>query len=150
MLHEKITEIFIKVDDFCNEFKNEFSKYDAQTLCLSKTKRNRASSLCDSEIITLLISFHGLTFKNLKHFYTNYCCVHLKNEFPGLVSYNRFIVLSHRHALAFMLFLQFSCKGDCTGISFIDSTVLRICNNKRIKRNKVFRDVAAVRKSTMG
>jgi len=150
MLHDKITEIFIKVDDFCNEFKNEFSKYEVQTLESGKTTRNRASSLCDSEIITLLISFHGGTFRNFKHFYTNYCCVHLKNEFPGLVSYNRFIELSHRHALAFMLFLQFSCKGECTGISFIDSTVLRVCHNKRIKRNKVFKDVAAVGKSTMG
>lgn len=40
--------------------------------------------------------------------------------------------------------------GECTGISFIDSTILRVCHNKRIKRNKVFKDLAKVGKSTMG
>jgi hypothetical protein len=106
--------------------------------------------MCDSEIITLLIAFHSGQFRNFKHFYTEYVCVHLKNDFPGLVSYNRFIELSHRHALVFMLFIQYARKGTCTGISFIDSTVLRVCHNKRIKRNKVFKGVAEVGKSTMG
>jgi hypothetical protein len=67
-----------------------------------------------------------------------------------LVSYNRFIELSHRSALAFMLFLHYKCRGECTGISFIDSTVLRVCHNKRIKRNKTFKGIAEVGKSTMG
>jgi hypothetical protein len=67
-----------------------------------------------------------------------------------LVWYNRFIELSHRHALIFMMFLQYARKGECTGISFIDSTILRVCHNKRIKRNKVFKGVAEVGKSTMG
>ena len=40
--------------------------------------------------------------------------------------------------------------GECTGISFIDSTVLRVCHNKRIKRNKVFKGMAKVGKSTVG
>ena len=49
-----------------------------------------------------------------------------------------------------MLFLYYKCKGECTGISFIDSTVLRVCHNKRIKRNKTFKGIAEVGKSTMG
>lgn len=150
MLQDKITEIFIKVDDFCNEFKNEFSKLESLKLTSDKKTRNRAASLCDSEVITLLIAFHSGQFRNFKHFYTSYVCVHLKKEFPGLVSYNRFIELSHRQALVFMLFIQYACKGECTGISFIDSTVLRVCHNKRIKRNKVFKGLAEVGKSTMG
>ena len=40
--------------------------------------------------------------------------------------------------------------GEYTGISFIDSTPIRVCKNKRIKRNKVFKDVATVGKSTIG
>lgn len=150
MLHDKITEIFVKVDDFCNEFKNEFSKAQSKQLSQGVKSRNRATSLCDSEVITLLSSFHIGQFRNFKHFYTNYASVHLQNEFPGLVSYNRFIELSHRHALAFMLFIQYACRGKCTGISFVDSTILRVCHNKRIKRNKVFKGVAQVGKSTMG
>jgi hypothetical protein len=150
MLHDKITEIFIAVDDFCNEFKTEYSKLETKQLQSEKTTRNRAASLCDSEVITILISFHSGQFRNFKHFYLGYVCPHLKNEFPGLVSYNRFIELSHRHALIFMMFLQYARKGECTGISFIDSTILRVCHNKRIKRNKVFKGVAEVGKSTMG
>ncbi len=40
--------------------------------------------------------------------------------------------------------------GDGTGISFIDSTPIRVCKNKRIKRNKVFVGLTQVGKSTMG
>lgn len=150
-MRDKIIETFIKVDDFCNEFSKEFSKVQTPRLVESgKKHRNRATSLSDSEIITLLITFHGGQFRNFKHFYLNYVCEHLKSDFPGVVSYNRFIELSHRSALAFMLFLHHKCRGECTGISFIDSTILRVCHNKRIKRNKVFKDIAEVGKSTMG
>ncbi len=149
MLQDKIIEIFVKVDDFCNEFKIANTNYQLISPSHSKT-RNRAASLSDSEIITLLIAFHGGQFRNFKHFYLNYVCVHLNDDFPGLVSYNRFIELSHRSAIVFMLFLHHCCKGECTGISFIDSTVLRVCHNKRIKRNKTFKGVAEVGKSTMG
>jgi hypothetical protein len=150
MLRDKITEIFVKVDDFCKEFKNELDRLDQPALPSDKKTRNRSTSLCESEVITILISFHSGQFKNFKSFYNAYCQAHLKEDFPGLVSYNRFIELSHRHALLFMLFIRYACKAECTGINFIDSTILRVCHNKRIKRNMVFRDVAAVGKSTMG
>ena len=149
MLQDKIIEIFVKVDDFCNEFDNEFTKNQLADPCDVK-KRNRKAGLCDSETITLLISFHSGQFRNFKHFYLHYVSVHLRDDFPGLVSYNRFIELSHRCAIAFMLFLHHTCRGECTGISFIDSTVLRVCHTKRIKRNKTFKDIAEVGKSTMG
>lgn len=149
MLLDKITEIFVNADDFCNEFENEFVKHSVDAGSDKKT-RNRKAGLSDSEIITILIAFHSGQFRNFKHFYLYYVCEHLKSEFPGVVSYNRFIELSHRCALAFMLFLHHQCRGECTGISFIDSTVLRVCYNKRIKRNKTFKGVAEVGKSTMG
>ena len=49
-----------------------------------------------------------------------------------------------------MLFLQLCCFGECSGISFIDSTCVPVCHNKRIKRNKVFKGYAERGKSTMG
>jgi len=149
MLQDKIIEIFMKVHDFCKVFENEIKQ--KQITSSSKTKpRNREAGLSESEIITLQIAFHSGQFKNFKHFYLYYVSIHLKNDFPGLVSYNRFIELSHRSAIAFMLFLHYNCKGECTGISFIDSTILRACHNKRIKRNKTFKGIAEVGKSTMG
>ena len=37
-----------------------------------------------------------------------------------------------------------------TGISYIDSTKLEVCNRKRASRNKVFSNVAAIGRSSMG
>ena len=48
------------------------------------------------------------------------------------------------------MFLELFCFGECTGISFIDSTCIPVCHNKRIKRNKVFKGYAELGKSTMG
>ena len=145
----KVAEIFVKTDDFCVHFEKDFKNHSLPCSEEHK-KRNRKASLCDSEIITILIAFQAGQFRNFKHFYNSYVCQHLKDCFPNLVSYNRFIELSHRSAVPFMLFLHYQCRGECTGISFIDSTVLRVCHNKRIKRNKVFKNLATVGKSTMG
>ena len=101
-------------------------------LHLRKKRETGKATLSHSEIITILIAFHGGQFRNFKHFYCHYVCVHLRDCFPNVVSYNRFIELSHRSAVPFMLFLHYCCRGECTGISFIDSTVLRVCHNKRI------------------
>lgn len=149
LFSHKVAEIFVKVDDFCNEFELEFKKHVLPVVDGAK-KRNRKATLTDSEIITILIAFHGGQFRNFKHFYNGYVCVHLRDCFPNVVSYNRFIELSHRSAVPFMMFLHYCCRGECTGISFIDSTVLRVCHNKRIKRNKVFKGMAKVGKSTVG
>lgn len=73
-----------------------------------------------------------------------------KKIFPSMFSYNRFIELSHPHALEFMLFIHYACKREFIGISFIDSTVLRVCHSKRKNRNKVFKGITKVGKSTIG
>ena len=49
-----------------------------------------------------------------------------------------------------VLFLKTGCLGHCTGISWIDSTPIRVGHNKRNKRNKVFKGMATTSKSTMG
>ncbi|GHV53011.1 hypothetical protein FACS1894181_16570 [Bacteroidia bacterium] len=40
--------------------------------------------------------------------------------------------------------------GKCTGISFIDSTPVRVCRIKREHSHKVFKGMAAKGKSTAG
>lgn len=52
--------------------------------------------------------------------------------------------------LPLVLFMKTYCLGACTGISFIDSTPLRVCKNKRIRSNKVFKGIATTGRSTMG
>lgn len=41
------------------------------------------------------------------------------------------------------------CFGQCTGISFIDSTSLKVCHNRRIKQHKVFTNLAARGKTSV-
>ena len=40
--------------------------------------------------------------------------------------------------------------GECSGISFVDSTRLRVCDNKRISSHRVFREHAECSKTSMG
>jgi hypothetical protein len=146
---DKIIEIFCIADDFYKEYELEIQKRTALTTNELKT-RNRASQLSQSEIMTILVGFHYGTFRNFKHYYLFYIKQHLKSEFPNAVSYNRFIELQARVLIPLMLFLQLIGFGQCTGITYVDSTKISVCHNKRISRNKVFKDVAERGKSTMG
>ena len=140
----KITEIYYLVDDFCKEFDNNLS-----TKIIGKS-RKRPTILTHSEVISIMILFHDKGYKCMKHFYTQHVQVHLKHLFPKTVSYNRFVELMKAVNLHFSIFIKTLCLGECTGISYIDSTPIRVCKNKRIKRHKVFDGIAQVGKSTMG
>mgnify|MGYP003472672932 FL=1 len=74
----------------------------------------------------------------------------MNKDFPKTVSYNRFVELSQTVIMPLTMFLKTCCSGSCTGISFVDSTPIRVCKNKRIKANKVFKGTAEIGKSTMG
>ncbi len=52
--------------------------------------------------------------------------------------------------MVLVIFTKTCCLGDCTGISYVDSTPLRVCKNKRIYNHKVFKGIATTGKSTMG
>ena len=146
---DKITEIFCIADDFCKEFELETGK-----IGLSERNkgchRHRRWRMSKSEIITILICFHFNSYRNFRHYYTFFVKEHLADLFPNQLSYNRFLELEARVSLEMMMFLQICCFGRCTGISFIDSTCIPVCHNKRICRNKVFRNYATRGKSTMG
>ena len=86
----------------------------------------------------------------MKHFYLNYVQRHQTDLFPNTVSYNRFVELMQAATLPMSIFLKTCCMGEGTGISFIDSTPIRVCKNKRIKWHKVFAGLAQLGKSTMG
>ena len=146
---DKITEIFCIIDDFCKEYDAEIEKM-AISEPNGRKHRKRKWAMSRSEIMAILIYFHFNTFRNFKHYYLFYVKNHLCDLFPNQLSYNRFIELESRVAVEMMLFIQLFCFGRCTGISFIDSTCVPVCHNKRIKRNKVFKGYAEIGKSTMG
>ena len=137
----KITEIFCIIDEFCQEYDKEIAR---MSICEpdGRKHRNRKWTMSRSEIMTILICFHFNTFRNFKHYYLFYVKMHLCDLFPKQLSYNRFVELESRVSVEMMLFLQLFCFGRCTGISFIDSTCIPVCHNKRITRNKVFRGYA--------
>lgn len=72
-----------------------------------------------------------------------------KSAFPKLLSYNRFIEIMPRCLQALSSFFH-QVKGKDTGISIIDSTKLVVCHNLRIKRHRVFKDLANRGKSSTG
>lgn len=142
-------EIFYLADEFCKDFYKNMAGYQIETNT-GKKRRNKPCKLNDSEVITILIAFHLGGYRNLKHFYIYYVQKHLTEDFPQTVSYNRFTELQQKALVPMVLFLKVLRQGKCTGISFIDSTPVRVCNNKRIHNNKTFKGIATIGKSTMG
>ena len=104
--------------------------------------RARKSKLSDSKIITIIIAFHFGQFANFKAFYLLYVRDHCQDLFPDLVSYDRFIEIQKKVAIPMLMFLKMKSLGKCTGISFIDSTHMKVCHNQRIHNHKTFKDIA--------
>jgi hypothetical protein len=144
---DKITEIFCSIDDFCLVFDPALQK---RQLSSGKKTRKRKFVMTTIEIVTITVLFHLSGIRTFKHFYIDYVQKHLYREFPNTVSYNRFVELMQSNLLPLTLYMKTCCLGQCTGISFIDSTPIRACKNKRINQNKVFKGIANVGKSTMG
>ena len=133
----KSTEIFCSMDDFCLDFLPTFQKG-----LISNKKRVRASKLQLSEIMTIQVLFHFSGYRNFKTFYNGYVCQHLRSYFPNTVSYNRMVELKRDSLVPLAIYLKRMATGQCTGISFIDSTPLRVCHNRRIHTHKVFNGLA--------
>src|SRR3984957_7864443 len=115
----------------------------------TQKKRNRARSMSQSEIMTILIVFHQSHYRDFKTFYLGYVWQHWPSEFPGLVSYTRFIEYTASVAAPLFVYLN-SIHGSCSGITFADSTDLSVCNNHRIHQHKVFKTVAKRGKTSTG
>tara|TARA_B100000508_G_scaffold69411_1_gene54195 strand:- start:512 stop:1423 length:912 start_codon:yes stop_codon:yes gene_type:complete len=148
MNEDEIIEIFVAIDDFYLQYSDEIKQF-----LLSNGKapqRNRSSKLSDSEIMTILISYHHSHYVDFKAFYKQYVCKHLGHLFPGLISYERFNYLQARVLVPMMLYLKHYAMGRSRGINFIDSTSIAACHIKREKQHKVLKELAAKGKGTLG
>jgi hypothetical protein len=142
--YDKVSDIFCTVDEFCKNFQKT-----TQTFIIGKSN-GRPSKMSESEVISILLLFQMSGFKCFKHYYIFYVQRHMQADFPVTVSYNRFVELSQSVVMPLTIFLKTCCQGVCTGISFVDSTPIRVCKAKRINANKVFKGMAAMGKSTVG
>ena len=145
---DKVTEIFCMADDFCKFFDSMMAKYTIPTP--KKHKYHRSGTLSKAEVMVIMILFHGSGYRCLKHFYLEHVTKHLRHLFPQLVSYNRFVELEKEVAIPLALFIKKVLLGKCTGISFVDSTPLRVCRNQRIHIHRTFRGIAQRGKCSMG
>lgn len=141
-----VTEIFCDIDDFCKDYLKNQSKY---LLPNPNRKRDREMQMSLSEIGAIIVLFQMSHYRTFKDFYYGCVLQDMKSYFPNALSYTRFVACKSA-ALMMLAAYLLSKTGKHTGLYYIDSTTLRVCHNKRIYRNKVFKGIAERSKSTMG
>jgi Transposase DDE domain len=139
-----LTHLFCSVDDFWKSFKIHWYKKQLS----NKPSRGPSCGLSMSEIMTILILFHQSNYRTFKYFYLSLYQSH-RNCFPKMPCYSRFVAIQKSAFIPLFAYLHQN-KGPITGISFIDSTIIKVCNIKRCSSNKVFKKIATRGKSTMG
>ena len=141
-----LLELFVSVDDFCQVF---LPFRERKLIEEGSKKRHRPGQLSVSAVMTIVIYFHQSRYRTFKAYYTEHVCQHLRAEFPKLVSYERFVVLMPSVLGPLRAYLN-SLYGRCHGISFLDSSALRVCDNHRIHTHKVCAEFAQRGKGSMG
>src|SRR2546423_1018549 len=129
-----ILPLFCDIDDFCQFFEPRWKR---RLLSSGARQRDRAPRLCLSEVMTIIVMFHSSSYRNFKAYYTEQVMKHYAGAFPHLISYQRFVELMPAALVPLCGYLQ-ARKGKCSGISFSDSTSLKVCHNRRIHSHKVF------------
>lgn len=116
--------LFCDRDDFCSFFEPLWRK---RLLIAQPRQRRRASALCLSEAMTIIAMFHASSYRNFKAYYSEHMMKHYAGAFPRLVSYGRCVELMPAALIHFCGYLQ-TRKGERSGVSFIDSTSLKVCH----------------------
>lgn len=141
-----LLELFCHVDDFWKCFQPH---WEQEMLTSGAAHRLRDGKLSESEVMTIMVHFHQSYYRHFKAYYTQHVQLKLRSEFPTLVSYGRFVQLMPSVLVPLCAYLV-SCFGNCTGISFIDSTPIAVCHNRRIKSHRVFEGLAKRGKNSVG
>ncbi len=130
--------IFCAIDDFCELFEPRWQQH---LLAGAPKQRDRKPRLCLSEVLTIIVGFHLSGYRTFKGYYTQHVLPQQLHYFPRLVSYQRFVELMPGALLPLCVLLT-TRFGQCSGISFIDSTKISVCHNRRIWSHKVFKALA--------
>ena len=143
-----LVEIYVEIDDFCKANQEIIREWLQES---GLVKKAHPSKLTLSEVMTILVHYHQSYYKNFKQYYLNYVQQDLRNDFPDLVSYNRFVELIPRALMPMCLFLNYRCSlSKRTGIYYIDSTRWEVCHPKRAHQHKVMLGFAQWGKTSMG
>jgi hypothetical protein len=133
-----LLELFVDVDDFCKVF---LPIWQGLLLEEGSRERLRKGRLTVSEIMTIVIYFHQSHYRDFKAYYIEHVCRQLQSEFHNLVSDPRYVALLPSVLGPLAAYLR-SKYGHCTGISYVDSTTLAVCDNHRIRCHQVFSGLA--------
>lgn len=142
---DDLTTLFCSVDDFWRSFEKEWK---TTLIDNARPVTGPSPELSTPEMMTIMILFHQSNYRTFKHFYA-FVCQHLRDAFPKLISYNRFVYVQKNLFIPLFAYLLHR-RGCVTGIAFIDATSLKVCHNKRIGRNRVFKGIAKRGKTTAG
>jgi Transposase DDE domain len=148
-MFDRLVEDFCQFDDFCRAFSPYWEARLLTQGAQPTRKRGPQAGLADSEIMTILVLYHSSHFRNFKAFYEGVVLALLRPAFPKAPCYARFITLTSHVWVALTIFLL-TRMGRRTEIYYIDSTPLAVCHNRRIGRHKVFADLAARGKTSIG
>ncbi len=136
---DQLVHMFCQIDDFCKEL-DQYTEHLLPEGQQTK-KRGPKQSLSLSEIMTILMMFHHVRFRDFKTYYQYYVKRFWQREFSDFPSYSRFITIMKQAIFPMTLFTCIN-SGQRTGIYYIDSSCLPVCHIKRSKRHKTFADIA--------
>lgn len=144
--------IFYHIDEFNKQFEKDFN---TRLLSSGENKRKRSFSLTASEVMTITLFYHYSGYKTFKDYYEKHVLCYMRDDFKGLVSYNRFLELRNKVVAPLTIFLQLTSlkikeDNEHLGVSFIDSFSLEVCHIKRASSHKTFAGSAAKGKTSTG
>lgn len=143
-----LVEIYVEIDDFCKSNHQIIQNWLKES---GLVKKAHPSRLTLSEVLTILVYYHHSYYQDFKHYYINHVQSDLRNDFPDLISYNRFVELIPRALLPLCLFLSHRCEfSKRTGIYYIDSAPWAACHPKRAHNHKVMKGFAQWGKTSVG
>jgi len=141
-----LTSIFYHVDNFCNDLDKNLMK----RLIEPEKHRGPQRQLSQSEAMTIIIFFHHSNVRTFKDYYRIYVKGIIRDAFPKAPSYSHFVEMMKWCLMPLYIFMIYCRLGAVTGISFVDSTSIKVCHNLRIRSNKVFKNIAARGKTSTG
>ena len=115
-----------------------------------KRYRNRKGRLSESEVMTILYAIISVPIAILRSVIRIVSAAASTKSSPHAVSYNRFVELMPRVFCKMMIFMRLYAFGKCTGITFVESTMIPVCHNVRRYFNKFFFGARQERKRDYG
>jgi hypothetical protein len=141
-----LEELFCCVDEFCSSFEPHWQQ---QLLQSGLQHRRRERSLCLSEIMTIGIGFHQSCYRKFKTYYLEKVQASVDFGISRLGQQESDLSSGLPLHCCRCVLTCVPARGGCTGVSFLDSTSLKVCHNRRIQQHKVFENLAARGKTSI-